>query len=78
MTHADMPPNTASRTREMMVTTAEEPKARQKEKFLLFTTALRLEANCLKLAPVAEIGFCTMAAWVLKEFRTTSAKGNRM
>ena len=78
MTHADMPPNTASRTSEMIVTSVEEPNACQKTKFLLLITELALETNCLKLAPAVEIGLETMALCVLKELRTTRAKGKRI
>ena len=60
ITHAAIPPNKASNTRETTVMVADVPNALQKLKLELLTTFEIFVLNCAKLAPAKLTGFATI------------------
>jgi hypothetical protein len=71
MTHAAIPPNSASTTSEITVMITEVPNAYQKLKFELLTTEERFVISCLMLTPSKPTGLATILFAFLNVFITT-------
>ena len=78
ITHAAMPPNSASRIRETMVIIAEVPNAAQKLKLELETTFEMFCDSWEIDAPARDTGLATMSFAFFMELMTTRKKGNRV
>ena len=71
ITHAAIPPNSASRNSDTTVMITEVPNALQNSKCVFVVTSSRFCPSCWKLTPLKEIGFAVISAVVFAELITT-------